>query len=483
MPTINLGTPNEKQKLFLLAKRKHVAFGGSRGGGKSWAVRAKAILLCLKHPGIKVMIIRKTYPELQENHIMPMCQLLNCYSPNPADRIASYNDSKKHITFPNGSRVLFRYCDNEKDAERFQGTEVDVLFIDEATHQSEEKMKKLTACVRGVNSFPKRIFYTCNPGNEGHAWVKRLFIDRAFKDNERPEDYEFIQSRVTDNFALMDADPDYVKQLEALPPKLRAAWLNGDWNIFSGQFFEEFRTSPDPQLCNDAGITTEEALEQRRYTHVIPAFDISKGECRNWTILRSYDFGYGKPFSCAWWAVDYDGTLYRILEYYGCTKTPNEGTKMTPDQQFAEISRIEQTHPWLKGKQIDGVADPAIWDGSRGESVAETAARYGVYFSPGDNARVAGWMQVHYRLQFDHNGFPRMYIFDNCAAFIRTIPLMMYSEKRPEDIDTDLEDHVADEVRYMCMSRPIKPVQDEEPAVYMIDPLDSMKTPKKYRPI
>jgi hypothetical protein len=322
-----------------------------------------------------------------------------------------------------------------------------------------------------------------NPGGEGHHWVKRLFIDKNYRESENPDDYLFIQSLVTDNKALMAADPDYIKQLEALPPKLKEAWLYGRWDLFDGMFFEEFRDRPDIALCEAAGITQEEALEQRRFTHVIPAFDLSKGECRNWTILRSYDFGYGKPFSCAWWAVDYDGTLYRILEYYGCTKTPNEGTKMTPDQQFAEISRIEQTHPWLKGKQIDGVADPAIWDGSRGESVAETAARYGVYFSPGDNARVAGWMQVHYRMQFDHNGFPRMYIFDNCAAFIRTIPLMMYSEKRPEDIDTDLEDHVADEVRYMCMSRPIKPVQDEEPAVYMIDPLDSMKTPKKYRPI
>ena len=145
------------------------------------------------------MIIRKTYPELTENHINPMCEMLNCYHPDRSERIATYNDSKKNINFPNGSRILFRYCDNAKDAERFQGTEVDVLFIDEATHQSEEKMKKLTACVRGVNDFPKRIYMTCNPGGEGHGWVKRLFIDRAYQDNENPEDYMFIQSLVTDN--------------------------------------------------------------------------------------------------------------------------------------------------------------------------------------------------------------------------------------------------------------------------------------------
>ena len=479
MPEVNLGTPNEKQKLFLLAKSKYVGFGGSRGGGKSWAVRVKAILLCLKHPGIKVMIIRKTYPELQENHIIPICQILNCYSPNKADRVATYNDSKKHITFPNGSRILFRYCDNDKDAERFQGTEVDVLFIDEATHQSEEKMKKLTACVRGVNAFPKRIFCTCNPGSEGHAWVKRLFIDRAFRDNERPEEYEFIQSRVTDNFALMDADPDYVRQLEALPAKLRAAWLDGDWNIFSGQFFEEFRETPDLAKCHEAGITEEEAKEQGRWTHVIKPFDLSAADKRGWTIHRSYDFGYAKPFSCAWWAMDYDGTLYRIMELYGCTDTPNEGVKWTPDKQFEEIAKVEREHPWLKGKQIHGVADPAIWDASRGDSIADTAIKYGVYFTPGDHERIAGWMQCHYRLQFDNNGYARMYVFENCKGFIRTIPLMMYDEHKVEDLDTSMEDHIADEWRYMCMSRPIEPIREVEKKTILSDPLN-MFTKKRY---
>lgn len=472
MAEVNLGTPNEKQKLFLLAKSKYVGFGGSRGGGKSWAVRVKAILLCLKHHGIKVMIIRKTYPELQENHIIPICQILNCYAPNKADRIATYNDSKKHITFPNGSRILFRYCDNEKDAERFQGTEVDVLFIDEATHQSEEKMKKLTACVRGVNDFPKRIFCTCNPGSEGHAWVKRLFIDRAFKDNERPDEYEFIQSRVTDNFALMDADPDYVRQLESLPPKLRAAWLDGDWNIFSGQFFEDFRETPDLTKCHEAGITEEEAKEQGRWTHVIKPFDLSAHDKRGWTICRSYDFGYAKPFSCAWWAIDYDGTMYRIMELYGCTSTPNEGVKWTPDKQFEEIAKIEREHPWLKGKQIHGIADPAIWDASRGDSIADTAIKYGVYFTPGDHERIAGWMQCHYRLQFDQNGYARMYVFENCKGFIRTIPLMMYDEHKVEDLDTSMEDHIADEWRYMCMSRPIEPIREVEQKTILSDPLN-----------
>ena len=467
--------PNAKQQLFLRAREPFVAYGGARGGGKSWVVRLKAVIMCLRYKRLKVMIVRRTYQELQENHIIPLCEMLNCNAENKRDRIAKYNDSKKHITFRNGSRILFRYCEREADAERFQGTEVDLLFVDEATHQSEQSIEKINACVRGTNGKPKRTYYTCNPGGPGHNWVKRLFIDREYRDEENPEDYVFIQALVTDNKALMEADKYYINRLKNLPPKLRKAWLEGEWDIFEGQFFEELRMKPDAKACIEAGITQEVALQHHLWTHVIEPFDLSAPDKLGWNIMRSYDFGYGKPFSVAWWAVDYDGVLYRIMELYGCTDTPNEGVKWTPDEQFRKVREIEDTHPWFKGRKIvDSIADPAIWDTSRGESIAETAAKYGTYFSPGDNARIPGWMQVHYRLQFDEHGRSRMYIFSNCRAFIRTMPLMMYSETHPEDLDTKLEDHVADEVRYMCMSRPIKPIAKVEKKQILADPLDQM---------
>jgi hypothetical protein len=350
--------------------------------------------------------------------------------------------------------------------------EYDVIFLDEATQLSEYQMKTITACLRGVNDFPKRVYYTCNPGGQGHQFIKAKFIDRKFDNGEDPDDYTFIQSLVTDNKVLMESQPDYVKQLEALPPKLREAWLYGRWDIFEGQFFEEFRETPDITKCHEAGITEEEAMEQGRWTHVIKPFDLSSHDKRGWTIVRSYDFGYAKPFSCAWWAVDYDGTIYRIMELYGCTSTPNEGVKWTPDKQFEEIAKVEREHPWLKGKQIHGVADPAIWDASRGDSIADTAIKYGVYFTPGDHERIAGWMQCHYRLQFDENGYARMYVFENCKGFIRTIPLMMYDEHKVEDLDTSQEDHIADEWRYMCMSRPIEPIRQVEQKTILSDPLN-----------
>ena len=380
-----------------------------------------------------------------------------------AIKLSAYNDQKKQLRFPNGSRILFRCCDDDRDALRFQGTEVDVLFVDEATQQPEERIQRLRACVRGVNAFPKRVYLTCNPGGEGHGWVKRLFLDRLYREGERPADYSFIPATVFDNRALLQADPDYLRQLEALPPRLREAWLHGRWDLFEGQFFEDFRVSPDLALAQKAGFseTSTELRRQRRFTHVIEPFDLSAGPCRGWTVFRSYDFGYGRPFSCAWWAVDYDGVLYRILELYGCTGQPNQGLRWTPERQFREIARLEREHPWLRGRQISGVADPAIWDGSRGESVAETAAKWGVYFVPGDNARIPGWMQCHYRLQFDGQGYPRLYIFDTCVAFIRTVPALQFSKTVPEDLDTEQEDHVADEWRYACMSRPVIPMKAE----------------------
>ena len=465
---IYIGTPNERQKEFLRCEKKYIAFGGARGGGKSWAVRTKAKILAVTYPGIRILIVRKTYKELINNHIEALrAELLG---------LAKYNKTDKVFNFPNGSTIWFGYCACDGDLGQYQGAEYDVVFIDEAGQLPEDWIKKINACVRGTNGYPKRTYYTLNPGGPSHGYFKRLFVDRRFEDGENPDNYSFVQALVTDNRALMETQPEYVQELESLPPKLREAWLHGSWDIFEGQFFEDFRPDPPADKAAELGLSTEELRRRHKWCHVIAPFDLSVGERRGWNIVRSYDFGYGKPFSLAWWAVDYDGVLYRIMEMYGCTQTPNEGVKWSPDEQFRRIREVEDTHPWLKGRKIvDSVADPAIWDASRGESIAETAARYGIYFTPGDNQRIPGWMQVHYRLQFDKEGYARMYVFDSCRAFIRTMPLMMYSETHPEDLDTTLEDHVADEVRYMCMSRPVKPMVPVQQKPVVIDPLSTMR--------
>ena len=443
---IDIPEPNERQKLFLADHHKYIAFGGARGGGKSWAVRAKAILLAYGQPGITQTIIRRTYPELRQNHIRPMLEMLPVGS-------YKYNDSRKELTFPNGSLILFRYCNNDRDLLNYQGTETDVLYIDEATQFTEEQFRILSASVRGVGKYPRRVYLTCNPGGVGHAWVKRLFVDKRYETGEDPAEYSFIKSLVLDNKILMETDPEYLRHLEALPPKLRKAWLEGDWNIFEGMFFEEFRDDPEHYL-------------DRKWTHVIEPFEIPG----DWKIYRSFDFGYAKPFACQWWAVDYEGVAYNILELYGCTEEPNTGVKWIPDKIFDEIHRIECEHRWLKGKNIIGVADPAIWNAESGESVADVASRHGVYFGKGDNARIPGWMQMHYRLFFDEEGSAMMYIFKNCQGMIRTLPTLLYDEYKVEDLDTDGEDHLADSTRYFCMSRPIKPRMAAAPDPYYTTP-------------
>ncbi len=462
---INIPSPSPKQKLFLTDTHRHVGFGGARGGGKSWVIRVKSILLALKHKGIRICIIRRTYPELIENHIKPLRELLRC---GAKGSVAKYNDSRKELKFINGSEILFRYCNAEKDLNNFQGVQFDIVFFDEATQLKQEWITKIGACVRGVNDFPKRTYYCMNPGGESHGYIKRLFIDKVYEKGEYAEDYSFIQSLVTDNEALMRENPEYIKQLEALPPKLKQAWLEGRWDVFEGAFFEEFRVTPEPQSCYDAGITEEEALQEHRWTHVIKPFDIPKG----WKVYRSYDWGYGKPFSCGWWAVDYEGCAYRILELYGCTGTPNEGVKWSNKEQFDKIAEIEREHPYLKGRKIQGVADPSIWDGSKGISAAEEADKHGLWFDKGINDRIAGWMQVHERLRFDENGYAMMYFFENCKDSIRTIPLMMYDEHKPEDLDSNLEDHAVDEIRYFCMMRPIAPRKIEIKEKPLYDPLN-----------
>jgi len=453
--TLKIPKPSPRQELFLTDTHHYIAFGGARGGGKSWAVRIKASLLALRYPGIRIMIVRRTYPELRQNHIMPIIPLLH--------GIAVYKESTRDMTFNNGSIIAFRYCRNIADLDKFQGTETDVLFIDEATQFTEEMYDRIKACVRGVNAYPKRIYLTCNPGGVGHGWVKRLFIDKAMKPGENGDEYLFIRSLVTDNAALMESDPGYIQKLEALPPKLRKAWLEGNWDIFEGQFFEEF--------TDDAAH-----YQDRMYTHVIDPFEVPP----DWKLYRSFDFGYSKPFSCDWWAIDFEGRAYLILQLYGCTE-PNEGLKWDQDRIFREIRKIETEHRWLRGKQINGVADPSIWDASRGEAIIEAADRHYVYFQPGDNKRLPGWMQCHYRLAFDGDGKPMVYFFNTCKHAIRTLPLLTYSEHSPEDLDTSQEDHFADSFRYFCMNRPIRPKTAPASDSRGDDPLDLLGNKRKYK--
>ena len=268
-------------------------------------------------------------------------------------------------------------------------------------------MHALRACVRGVNNYPKRIYCTMNPGGVGHGWVKRLFIDRQYLGAERAEDYSFIRSLVTDNAALMASDPDYLRSLQALPDKSRCARGSTATGTSTKASFSRISGSrPTSSLPRRRGFAadSDESRRQRRFTHVIEPFDLAAprlprldGVPRLRLRLRASVLLRGGR-----WTTTEDYTEF--LNIMDARHSRIQGPRLSPDEQFREIARMEREHPWLRGRSIDGVADPSIWDASRGESVAETAARYGLYFLPGDNHRVPGWMQCHYRLQFDEGG-------------------------------------------------------------------------------
>lgn len=232
--TLVLGRCQPKQHEFMMAHERYVAYGGARGGGKSWALREKAKRLALKWPGIRILIIRKNLDDLRQNHINPLRHEI-------PEAVARYRELDKTFYFANGSTLKMAYFKTDHDADKFQGQEYDIIGIDEATQLLEHTFVVLKACLRGANNFPKRIYLTCNPGGVGHAWVKRLFIERDFLPNENGDDYAFIQALVDDNPKLNRADPHYMRQLEELPEELRRMWRYGDWDVVVGQYFNEFR--------------------------------------------------------------------------------------------------------------------------------------------------------------------------------------------------------------------------------------------------
>ena len=192
---LDLSRTNPKQEQFFTAHNRMIMYGGARGGGKSWAVRMKAVLLAIRYAGIKMLFLRRTYRDLERNHVRELEPLLK--------GIARYSKQEKCFYFNNGSLLEMGYCDSESDVNQYQGIEYDVIFMDEATQFTEYQYSTLTACIRGANSFPKRMYLTCNPGGVGHEWVKRLFVSRKYRNAENPNDYMFIPATVFDNAVLL----------------------------------------------------------------------------------------------------------------------------------------------------------------------------------------------------------------------------------------------------------------------------------------
>jgi phage terminase large subunit len=409
--TIDLGEPQPKQIAFLEATARYVCYGGARAGGKSWVVRFKACLMAMARPGIKQMIVRRSYPELNENHILPLRELLA--------GVARYNDKEKSIFFPNGSRIKFSYCANPGDELQYSGQEWDIIYLDEAQQLSESAFNAIRATNRGVNEHPKRIYVTCNPGGIGMTWIRRLFIERDFTKDENPDDYVFIQALVTDNLALMESDPDYIKHLESLPPAQRAAWRYGDWYSYEGRFFAEFK--------NDS--------------HVVEPFPIPS----HWRRYRAIDYGLDM-LAVLWVAVDEMGFEYVYRELHEPGLVAAEAARKIVSYSVNDDGTPE--------KIDDTFAPPDLWSRTKdsGRDIAELFAENGVWFTRANPERIGGWqlLKEHLRSVSSPDGegeVPRLRVFRSCHTLIKHLQMLEFDDKRPSDAAT--QPH---EITHICLT-------------------------------
>lgn len=407
---LKIGEAQPKQREFMLAREKYVAFGGARGGGKSWVLREKLKRMGIRYPGIKMLLVRKHLEDLRLNHINPL-------RADIPESVARYKESEKTFYFANGSILKLAYFKHDNDALKFQGQEYDIIAIEEATQMSEQVFIIFKACLRGANSFPKRIYITCNPGGVGFSWVKRLFIERDFLPNEHPEDYRFIQSLVDDNQVLCKTDPDYVRQLDELPDDLRDMWRWGKWDVLVGQYFNEFK----------------------RDSHVIAPIPLD----RSWRRYRAIDYGLD-GLACVWAAIDPDDNVYIYRELQVENAPIYEAAQLIKDRT-PEGERIYLT-----------LAPPDLWGRSQetGKKKADIFREAGVTLVTSSNDREAGWLSIKDLLRLRGTpSRPKLYIFADCPKLIRNLPLLMRDEKKPDDCMTEPHDitHLPDALRYLTV--------------------------------
>lgn len=356
------------------------------------------------------------------------------------------------MTFSNGSEIKYGHYDGDAAENEYQGTQYDVIFIDEATQLSERAFQYLLGCIRGVNEFPKRMYLTCNPGGVGHRWVKRLFIDKVYKtnstnpeENENPEDYTFIPATVEDNPWLLKSSPMYLKQLANMPEDQRRAFRYGDWDALGGNYFKEF--SPD--------------------IHAMKPFKIPD----NWERYRSFDYGLDL-FACLWLAVDEDGRSWCYREFEKSGLIVKDAA-----QQIHEHT--------LPGERVMiTYAPPDMWNRQKdtGKSIAELFLQNGVPIVKSSNNRVQGHMvmkdmmsQIPLKDPFVRSLFngkapdklPALMFFDNLQSVMGDIRDIQADDVNPNDCAKQPHDitHTVDACRYYCISRVLsaeKPVVVEE---------------------
>jgi hypothetical protein len=417
-----------------------VFFGGARGGGKTDAVLGEWAIHSDQYGADAIgLMVRRSRVELSETFE----RARRIYTPLGA----RFTTAPMRCVMPNGARLTFAYLERDSDAEGYQGHSYTRVYVEEAGNfPTPAPIMKLHATLRSGAGVPCRMRLTGNPGGPGHQWVRARYIDPApmgwqtLRDPETGLQRIYIPSRVGDNRYLGDA---YVTQIKASgAPELVRAWLEGDWSVIAGAFFPEWEPS------RHVGTPRE-----------LPA---------HWTRYRATDWGSAKPFAVLWFAVSDGelpefprGALVVYREWYGMQPgQPNVGLRLTAEEVAEGIASREAGDPVPDEARMGGVADPAMFTADGGPSIAERMQRAAkIVQRRADNARVAragamgGWDQVRARLKGDGER-PGLYVFSTCVHLIRTLPALQHDADKPEDVDTDGEDHAPDALRYGCMARP-----------------------------
>lgn len=413
----NPGEANPKQRQFLESECLYTAYGGAKGGGKTWAIRTKALLGAYSYDGIKILIMRRSYPELQSNHIEPM---LGMIEPDLVD----YNGQLRRLSFYNGSIIRFGHWSGDQSELEYNGQEYDWIFLDEATQFSWRTFQFLGGLLRGANKVPKRLYLCTNPGGVGHRWFKRLFIDRDFitdkqneEENENPDDYVFIPATIEDNKQLLESSPNYLRQLSQMPENLRNAYRYGIWEDMGGNYFPEFSA-----------------------VHIIEPFKIPA----HWQRYRSIDYGLDM-LSVLWFAVDEYGNSYLYREYHKSGLITQEAA-----QQI-------NLHTLPNENISITFAPPDIWNRQKdsGKTMAEIFFDNKVPIVKADNNRVQGHMLIKEAFALKKDGKPSLQIFDDCTRIIEDIKDIQADDNNPNDCAKEPHDvtHSVDALRYYCISR------------------------------
>ena len=411
--------PKQREALRVSEATPTTFYGGSRGGGKSYLVRAREVKRRLQYPNSKGLIIRKTFPELLANHIRPF------FKEYPVIK-QWFNKSEKTIYWPNGSTTEFSYLRTTDDVFTYQGREYEDIAVDEITQHEEEVYKTLTASVRTTNpNIKPSILLTGNPGGIGHQWVKRIFVDRKFYPEENPKNYAFVPAKVYDNKALIDNDPAYLDRLRSLPEHLRRMYLEGDWNIYAGIAFTELS----------------------EHIHLVKPFTLPD----HTKFFAGFDWGFDHPCAFVLFAVTQDETVYVV----GCYSERQK----RPDQIATKVKDI------LNGKKITIYSGTDIWNDQGRSTIYEQlrdAMQDQASFVRAYTKREQGVAEIRKYIAWDgtQTGKPRIYFFENTIPVFNVVRSMQYDPKKPEDVlkvDADEYgfggDDYYDAFRYGLMSR------------------------------